>query len=45
MASESHRELAEQLLANSNEGYPNLATEKLLTALVHAVLAATESKA
>jgi hypothetical protein len=44
--SQSHRELAEQLLADEkNYGYPNLTTETVLRALVHAVLALRESKA
>jgi hypothetical protein len=45
MTHEGHRDIAEQLLATPNDGYPNLATEQLLKALVHAVLAVAYAKA
>jgi hypothetical protein len=42
---ESHRERAEELLATRHDGYPNMATEVLLKALVHSVLAVAYAKA
>jgi hypothetical protein len=36
---ESHRDMAEQLLATPLDGYPHISTETLLRALVHATLA------
>jgi len=42
---EIHRDAAEQLLASKYDGYPALATEALLKALVHATLALGYAKA
>jgi hypothetical protein len=42
---DNHRDIAEQLLATDLDGYPNLATQQLLTALVHAVLAVADARA
>jgi hypothetical protein len=42
---EHHRDIAEQLLATSHEGYPGLATETFLKALAHGVLALAYAKA
>jgi hypothetical protein len=42
---ESHRDMAEQLVAASHDGYPNMANETILKALVHAVLALAYAKA
>ena len=42
---ESHRDMAERLLASPHDGYPNQATNEVLTALVHAVLALADAKA
>jgi hypothetical protein len=40
---ESHRDAAELLLATSHDGYPQITTDTLRRALVHATLAVAEA--